>query len=897
MSQDPFERVQVLVSETTVNPFALLLDLTKLLPEDLLQTALWLATYVNEQTLRAFLIHALAKRLPSRAERIELTKNYRIPEGAQIKEVSIPEGKQAKRLIAKLPEQQRHAVFARILANAENQARAGLGKSARPAEDRIEVPSPVPDELFSDTPRGGGDASGKRAIGGKGMKSVEDEGGGFEAFEPPVTAGGGGGFSFGGEPADVGDEEGVELPGAPQAAEPAYDDDDGFESVTVPQPPPTPEPQPAQPTPAASEATPEQPDLVNLGFSQQQPADTKLKKNEPLQRGHSYYFWIRIGKDQDEAAIGKPSQIDLTELKKVFEEPVLTVAVFAFDKELEITEGHDVGELKVQKNGKVKVLRQPLDKKSISLSAAAPADYLDDYLLFPITVPDNEATHRLRCNIYCAQVLVQSYVVSADVKSTADPVANACSQGLDYFLSHSLSASQLAGMTKEPHLLSLMVNDNGDGSSTFRFFGSDGVEAYKDDAPIDGPQLSGFLQQARAALRRVSWGDEEEWDETKKLSYRYENQSIATFDEKKLAKDLAYLARAGSRIYTGFQIHLRKKRSQLEALLANSGLIQIALKLSPRAVLPAAVVYDYGWNPNQFDFPTTEFQLCPSFSKALKEAQQDGGPPLEDAACFHGGCELKQRIADIQKPGSGKTMSSLGPIICPSGFWGYRHLLGLPLTLDGANDEIPPVIEFKDSLQMFACVSTDKGFVKRDPHLDKLKQLQGLKLERDNGYDPFILRLKSSDVPHLIYFYCHGGVKAGSFNPYLQIGDHDELDPNNWGFEGIEWTGPNPLVFINGCHTTSLNPEVTLDFVSSFVQTSGAAGVIGTEITIFEPLAVNFAEECFKRFLGVPPHTEKMSIGKAVRGARLELLRQGNPLGLVYIPYAVASLRLQAKQN
>jgi hypothetical protein len=136
-------------------------------------------------------------------------------------------------------------------------------------------------------------------------------------------------------------------------------------------------------------------------------------------------------------------------------------------------------------------------------------------------------------------------------------------------------------------------------------------------------------------------------------------------------------------------------------------------------------------------------------------------------------------------------------------------------------------------------------------------------------------------------------VKAGSFNPYLQIGDKDELDPNNWGFEGIEWTGPNPLVFINGCHTVSLNPEVTLDFVSSFVQTSGAAGVIGTEITIFEPLAVRFAEECFKRFIGAPPHKEKMPIGKAVRGARLALLRDGNPLGLVYIPYAMASLRLQ----
>jgi len=60
---------------------------------------------------------------------------------------------------------------------------------------------------------------------------------------------------------------------------------------------------------------------------------------------------------------------------------------------------------------------------------------------------------------------------------------------------------------------------------------------------------------------------------------------------------------------------------------------------------------------------------------------------------------------------------------------------------------------------------------------------------------------------------------------------------------------------------------------------------------------VKFDEECLARFIGAPPHPESMPIGKAVRGARLELLKQGNPLGLVYIPYAVASLRLEKTQN
>ena len=103
----------------------------------------------------------------------------------------------------------------------------------------------------------------------------------------------------------------------------------------------------------------------------------------------------------------------------------------------------------------------------------------------------------------------------------------------------------------------------------------------------------------------------------------------------------------------------------------------------------------------------------------------------------------------------------------------------------------------------------------------------------------------------------------------------------------LVWEKIRPLVFINGCHTTQITPERALDFVSGFIETSGAAGVIGTEITIFEPLAVQFAEECLRRFL-----FENQTLGEAVRGARLHLLKQGNPLGLVYIPYALPALKL-----
>ncbi len=854
MPQDPLERVQTLLYAKRVNPLAILLDLSSVLPESLLKRAIWLAQNASEKVLRAFLVKALAKRLPARLDRIALTKKYPVPSGTAIKEVSIPEGKEVKRLIARLPEEQRHEVLDQWF-------------------DKIET---NPDMVV----RKGG---------------IADKSKGF-TFELPMT---GGGSWAAVEPADTrmgGDDDsrGMSVGSADVSVFGPRDPEGkpvkkkgGVAASMIRVPKTAAFDNQAEET---SRGTEERSDIVNLGFSHADSANKTLQPDEPLQCGHSYYFWLNIGRARQDA-IGAPTPIDLDKLP---EEAVLTIAIFSFEKELEIDPRHDVGELKIQQNGAVKVLLKPTGRKSIRLSPDAPQDFLKDFLLFPVSAPEKEGMYRLRCNIYCSQVLVQSYVVSANVKTSAAPVAEACSKKLDYVLSQSLRAGHLASLTSEPHLLSLMVNNNGDGTQSFRFFGGDGTERYKDDAQVDGQQLAGFLLQARRAMHKVSWGDENEWDPDKNFDYRYKTQA---FDSKKLAKDLAYLARAGWRIYTGFISHLAKPEDELKALLANPGLVQIALKLSPRAVVPAAVIYDYAWRPENFDFEQTQFELCPTFSAAIDKARQ-GGPLLEDCDCFKGGCALSAMIAAIQDPDSDKTLEDLPPMVCPSGFWGYRHSLGLPLTLDGTNKDIPPVIELKDDLQVIACVSTDPNFVERDPHLGRLKALKNaLKFERDEGYKAIVKRLKKT-VPHLLYFYCHGGIRANTNLPYLEIGASDKFGPEALIGERISWKGPNPLVFINGCHTTSLNPEITLDFVSSFVQQNGAAGVIGTEITIFEPLAAKFAEECLSRFIGAAPHNESMPLGRAVRGARLELLKQGNPLGLVYIPYAVSTLRLQeAQQN
>ena len=77
--------------------------------------------------------------------------------------------------------------------------------------------------------------------------------------------------------------------------------------------------------------------------------------------------------------------------------------------------------------------------------------------------------------------------------------------------------------------------------------------------------------------------------------------------------------------------------------------------------------------------------------------------------------------------------------------------------------------------------------------------------------------------------------------------------------------------------------------MNGFVETAHASGVIGTEVTVFEPLATKMAEAFIARLVA------GADVGTALRDARRALLRGDppNPLGLVYIPFALATLKLE----
>jgi CHAT domain len=280
--------------------------------------------------------------------------------------------------------------------------------------------------------------------------------------------------------------------------------------------------------------------------------------------------------------------------------------------------------------------------------------------------------------------------------------------------------------------------------------------------------------------------------------------------------------------------------------------------------VPSALIYDY-----PLDSGRDELRFCPEAERAIF----DGGADLTMEPCFDGDC---QHELDV---------------VCAGGFWGYRHEVGVPVSLTGTSpgDAVDiPHHPRRDGTGL-RCRHHDRPtFPGRLRHLGRLQELH-VPIVWQVGEDrDELLRLLQRTAPHVVYFFCHGVEKDDL--PGLVVGDplrSSAITPDNLAAYKISWPGTRPLVVLNGCRTTALDPTKPISFVDAFLRRAHASGVLGTEVTIFEPLATAFAEDVLQRFVH-----DDVTLGRAVREARLSLLRQRNPLGLAYVPYGPTELRM-----
>ncbi|HFE66333.1 MAG TPA: hypothetical protein ENJ93_03635, partial [Chloroflexi bacterium] len=306
--------------------------------------------------------------------------------------------------------------------------------------------------------------------------------------------------------------------------------------------------------------------IVSTGFAADDAPEQPLGGDTPLLPNKPYYFWLEVGKPVDGSIEATPTALpdDLPPKAR------LQVVLYDFKSGVEQIRPDAIGEIEIQEDGTVKVA------KPVAIpDGLADPELVERRLFFPLRTSPQNGRYQLRCNIYYQQNLLQSRLVTFYVQEWPRRMENALISEVDYVLSKTFDGRTLSGMGQTK--LSVMLNDNGNGTHGFRFFGEN---QFKNDAELDEGELTNLIEMARGALRKAAWGDEKPYQPGK--TYRYNG-----LDTDRLRADLITFALRGYRFYDALINRLAgdaDKAWELADLMLKPGQVQIASKQSARLV-------------------------------------------------------------------------------------------------------------------------------------------------------------------------------------------------------------------------------------------------------------------------------------------------------------------------
>jgi len=97
-----------------------------------------------------------------------------------------------------------------------------------------------------------------------------------------------------------------------------------------------------------------------------------------------------------------------------------------------------------------------------------------------------------------------------------------------------------------------------------------------------------------------------------------------------------------------------------------------------------------------------------------------------------------------------------------------------------------------------------------------------------------------------------------------------------------------PLIFLNACGTSAIDPGGVSSFPALFVEENGNRGFIGTETRMPDKFAAAFSQAFYTHLL------EGYPLGEAIHAAKWNLLeKQNNPMGIFYTVYANPDTRVR----
>ena len=325
--------------------------------------------------------------------------------------------------------------------------------------------------------------------------------------------------------------------------------------------------------------------------------------------------------------------------------------------------------------------------------------------------------------------------------------------------------------------------------------------------------------------------------------YRFPFQN--TGDDDDLKRDLPSLAYLGRDIYD--KVFSQDARLELKKVLQAPGQTIHIARVMEGEVLPWAITYDLDLDLS-VELNGGSYETC---LKIFGHKETNG--EFDFTACSaQTGCPLKTAAATRT--------------VCPWGFWGVKHTLEQPaqrIAISAKPRDLVTEIVVGDHVSM--CMNVSTQLQRLDRHRAEIEHLPWVRtpltIAGDDrapgaspGRDQVLAALQDREL-QMIYFYCHGGTirdRHGLLRPYLAVGSTDtqRILPGNLNEIDASVTPPrsrhgwprHPLVFINGCETATLDSRTMGHFVQVFAE-HGAAGVIGTEVPVWEDFATAFATE------------------------------------------------------
>lgn len=231
----------------------------------------------------------------------------------------------------------------------------------------------------------------------------------------------------------------------------------------------------------------------------------------------------------------------------------------------------------------------------------------------------------------------------------------------------------------------------------------------------------------------------------------------------------------------------------------------------------------------------------------------------------------------------------------PAHFWGFNHIISRIITQNYRFRPFSPLIPYRNQPTIGLLAYDTLPSVRDDeiPYFEQLRDdnrinlTQLSNLHADNRAQAFGTIKQFMQQPfNVAHFACHATYEADDPDlSRIYLSKEFDISIQEFVAHDIAIAG-HPLVIMNACETSALNPLYTSSFANLFLRL-GAMGVVVTECQVPDKFASAFGIKLYEQLLAGNP------LGESLLTVRQQFYQEQNdPSGLLYAMYASPNIKL-----